>query len=193
MVTLAESDLELQLRGTQAPYPRLRALGALCVEKPSVTRGGASYQSWNLDAQGNWNSFTSNGTTQTRTANTQNQITSISGTSATPRYDANGNMTTDQNGDTLVYDAWNRLVEVKNSSGQIIAQYTYDARGYAVTATYPQGTSQIPAGTTNNVYVSKPRQGLATATAGTPRSLATRSGRPSIATATRHRTPPSAT
>ncbi len=118
----------------------------------SVTRGGASYQSWNLDSQGNWSSFTSNGNTQTRTANAQNQITAISGTSATPTYDANGNMIADQNGDTLIYDAWNRLVEVKNSAGAVIAQYTYNAKGYAVTATYPQGTSQLPAGTTNYLY-----------------------------------------
>ncbi len=115
----------------------------------SVARGGAAYQSWNLDTQGNWSSFTSNGSTQTRTANAQNQITSISGTSATPTYDAAGNMVADQNGDTLIYDAWNRLVEVKNSAGQVIAQYTYNAQGYAVTATYPQGGTSIPAGETN--------------------------------------------
>ena len=118
----------------------------------SVTRGGASYQSWNLDTQGNWSSFTSNGTTQTRTANAQNQITGISGTTTTPVYDSNGNMVTDQSGDTLIYDAWNRLMEVKNASGQVIAQYTYNAQSYAVTATYPQGTSQLPAGTTNYLY-----------------------------------------
>ena len=118
----------------------------------AVTRGGASYQSWNLDSQGNWSGFTSNGSVQIRTANAQNQITSISGTSATPTYDANGNMIADQRGDTLIYDAWNRLVEVKNSAGAVIAQYTYNAQGYAVTATYPQGTSQIPAGTTNYLY-----------------------------------------
>ena len=30
----------------------------------SVTRGGAAYQSWNLDSQGNWSSSTTSGTTQ---------------------------------------------------------------------------------------------------------------------------------
>ena len=46
----------------------------------AVTRGGAAYQSWNLDSQGNWSSSTTSGTTQTRTTNSQNQITSITGT-----------------------------------------------------------------------------------------------------------------
>ncbi len=133
----------------------------------AVTRGGASYQSWNLDTQGNWNSFTSSGTVQTRTANAQNQITGISGTTTTPTYDANGNMSTDQSGDTLVYDAWNRLVEVKNSTGAVIAQYTYNAQGYAVTATYPQGTSQMPPGTTNYLYYTSSWQLIEVRTGGT--------------------------
>ena len=133
----------------------------------SVTRGGASYQSWNLDAQGNWSSFTSNGVQQTRTANAQNQITTISGTASTPVYDANGNMVTDQSGDTLIYDAWNRLVEVKNSAGAVIAQYTYNAQGYAVTATYPQGTSQMPPGTTNYLYYTSSWQLVEVRTGGT--------------------------
>ena len=98
----------------------------------SYTQPGSPTQSWTLDSQGNWSSYTSNGITQTQTANAQNQITSISGTSATPTYDASGNtvsmgLTTQPAGSvsTLVYDAWNRLVAVKNSSGQITAQYTY--------------------------------------------------------------------
>ena len=127
------------------------------------TLGGVTNQSWNLDSQGNWSSVTTNGTTQTRTANAQNQITSISGTSATPTYDANGNMISDQNGDTLTYDAWNRLVKVTNSSGQVIAQYSYDARGYRISETYPQGGSvfsETPAGTTKYLYYSTQEQVL---------------------------------
>ncbi len=124
----------------------------------SSTLGGAASQSWTLDSQGNWSSFTSNGTTQTRTANAQNQITSISGTSATPTYDANGNMTTDQSGNTYTYNAWNQLVSAKNSSGQVIATYTYDARGYRVSETYPIGGNGIPAGTTKYLYYSDQEQ-----------------------------------
>ena len=71
-------------------------------------------------------------------------------------------MTTDQNGNTLKYDAWNRLVSVTNSSGQVIAEYSYDARGYPengwcfkeigtglVSNDDPQGGNGVPAGTTN--------------------------------------------
>src|SRR6185295_9624023 len=42
-------------------------------------------------------------------------------------YDANGNMTTDDQGHTLVYDTWNRLVGVENIKG-----YVYDGLGRCV-------------------------------------------------------------
>lgn len=70
-------------------------------------------QSWTYDALGNWTNFTNDSSTQTRTANQQNEITSILGLT-TPAYDANGNMTTDQTGKTLVYDGWNRSMAYKN-------------------------------------------------------------------------------
>ncbi len=111
----------------------------------------------------------SNGTTQTETANSQNQITSISG-STTPTYDANGNMISDQSGNTLVYDAWNRLVEVKNASGTIIAQYTYNAMGSRVTESYPQGGTGIPAGEINYIYYDSQWQAIETRTNGTAAS-----------------------
>ena len=123
------------------------------------TLGGVAAQSWTLDSQGNWSSFTSNGTTQTETANAQNQITSISG-STTPTYDANGNMISDQSGNTYTYNAWNQLVAVKNSTGAVIAAYTYDARGYRISETYPQGGTGIPAGTTKYLYYSDQEQVL---------------------------------
>ena len=133
----------------------------------SNTLGGVANQSWTLDSQGNWSSVTTNGTTQTRTANAQNPITSISGTSATPTYDSNGNMTTDQNGNTHVYNAWNQLVSASNLSGQIIAQYTYNAMGYRVTESYPLGGTGIPAGTTNYIYYDSQWQAIETRTNGT--------------------------
>jgi len=48
-------------------------------------------------------------------------------------YDANGNLTTDDQGRTLLYDAWNRLVEVKGADGYLLAAYTYDGLGRRVT------------------------------------------------------------
>jgi RHS repeat-associated protein len=128
--------------------------------------GGVANQSWNLDSQGNWSSVTTNGVTQTKTANAQNQITSISG-STTPTYDANGNMTADQSGNTYFYNAWNQLVSVKNAGGQVIAQYTYDARGYRIIETYPQGGTGIPAGTANYIYFDAQWQAIETRTNGT--------------------------
>jgi RHS repeat-associated protein len=41
-------------------------------------------------------------------------------------YDPNGNVTTDQNGLTLIYDAWNRLVEATDGESSLI-RYTFDA------------------------------------------------------------------
>jgi RHS repeat-associated protein len=83
-------------------------------------------QSWGLDAMGNWTSFTSDSTTQTRTHNSQDEITSISGSVSNPTFDHNGNMTGDQQAGRLVYDAWNRLVSYQ-IMGVGLETYQYDA------------------------------------------------------------------
>lgn len=98
----------------------------------SFTRGSET-ESWTYDALGNWTSVTTNSTTQTRTANAQNQYTSVSG-GTTPAYDNEGNLTTDPNGSTYVYDAWNRLVAVKNGN-TTLESYTYDALNRRITET----------------------------------------------------------
>ena len=105
---------------------------------------------WNLDAQGNWINSSSGSTVTARTNNEQNQVTTVG--SATLNYDLNGNMTTDQNGQEYVYDAWNRLVTVKDSSGTPIAAYSYDALGRQVT--------QTEAGITTDLYYSNQDQVL---------------------------------
>jgi RHS repeat-associated protein len=87
---------------------------------------GSHTESWSLDAVGNWLSFTDNGSTQTRTFNNQNQLTSLSG-ATTPTYDANGNTLTDDNGTRYSYDAWNRIVQVV--AGSQIENFSYDALG----------------------------------------------------------------
>ena len=94
----------------------------------AVSRGtDSSYQSFTMNNIGDIQSVTDDGTTTNRTTNADNQIINIA--AATVSYDSDGNVTTDDKGDTLVYDAWNRLVEVKNSSGDLIAGYTYDGLG----------------------------------------------------------------
>jgi hypothetical protein len=89
---------------------------------------GARTQSFGYDAVGNWTSVTTNGSTQTRSANMQNEYTSVSGAS-TPTFDANGNQLSDENGQQYVYDAWNRLKVVKNSSGTTLVTYHYSGAG----------------------------------------------------------------
>jgi RHS repeat-associated protein len=84
-------------------------------------------QSWTFDALGNWTNVTTDANSQNRTANKQNEITSISGLT-TPGYDSNGNTTTDQAGKTLVYDAWNRFVSYKSGS-TVLESDSYDALG----------------------------------------------------------------
>ncbi len=107
-------------------------------------------QSWQLDALGNWGSLTDSGTTTTRGFNAQNQATSVTGGTA-PTFDQNGNTLTNFNpltsaGQQNVYDAWNRLVAVKNAGGTTQASYTYDALGRRIVESYP-GTS-----TTTHLY-----------------------------------------
>ena len=82
------------------------------------------------------------GTTQTRGHNKQNEITSISG-ATTPTYDANGNLTKDETGRTFKYDSWNRLVEVKNSGGTTLANYKWDGIGRRVRETRGATTTDL--------------------------------------------------
>jgi RHS repeat-associated protein len=106
----------------------------------TVATASAS-QSWSLDVMGNFASQTTNGTAVSRTHNKQNEITAVG--SATLTYDANGSMTTDEQGRTLKYDAWNRLVQIKDSSGTTLATYTYDALGRRITITASSTTTDL--------------------------------------------------
>jgi YD repeat-containing protein len=104
--------------------------------------GSASHsQSWTPDALGNFTSVATDGSSQTRTANQQNEYTSISG-SGTVSYDPNGNTTADGSGNTYVYDAWNRLVQVKNGS-TTLAAYGYNGLGERVTETHGSTTTDL--------------------------------------------------
>src|SRR5262249_2491319 len=78
---------------------------------------------------GNFTSQTTNGTAVNRTHNQQNEVTAVGGTNLA--FDANGNMTTDDLGHTLVCDAFNRLVAVKNGASTLVS-YSYDALGRRV-------------------------------------------------------------
>jgi RHS repeat-associated protein len=90
-------------------------------------------QSWQLDALGNWQSTTTDGTAEARTHDAQNRLSTVDGTPLV--YSAAGEMTRDETGQTLGYDAWGGLVAVDpdpTATGDEIT-YAYDATGRRVT------------------------------------------------------------
>jgi RHS repeat-associated protein len=119
------------------------ARGALNSTDDTISSPSAT-DSWSTDALGN---FTSVGGT-TETNNDQNEATGFG--SATLAYDGNGNLTTDQNGNTLVYDAWNRLVAYKSGS-TVLETLSYDGLGRRVVEN---------AGTARDLYYSQDWQVL---------------------------------
>jgi RHS repeat-associated protein len=56
-------------------------------------------------------------------------------------YDANGNVQTDAEGRTFIYDAHNRQIEVRNNQGNWIAKYFYDGDGKRVKKLTPNETT----------------------------------------------------
>jgi len=84
---------------------------------------------------------TTNGSAHSRTANAQNEVTQVGGSSLA--YSRTGNLTTDAQGRTLVYDGWNRLVSVKNAAGVEIARYEYDGLNRRIVEQV--GTAAVPA------------------------------------------------
>ncbi|MHC4716806.1 MAG: golvesin C-terminal-like domain-containing protein, partial [Planctomycetota bacterium] len=89
-------------------------------------------QLWDLDAVGNWETFTDDDNDQTRTHNAANEIATITATPGwgAPVYDAAGNMTQASFSGgylLLTYDAWNRLA--KNGTGPMATMYEYDGLG----------------------------------------------------------------
>ena len=101
------------------------ARGTLNGAGTAVTGTPTGTESWSLDALGNWTANTLNGTTATRTNSAQNQVGTVTtpaaggaNATATLGYDKDGNTLTDATGQQYVYDAWNRLVAVKNGRGR---------------------------------------------------------------------------
>ena len=117
------------------------ARGTLNSGGTAITGTPTGTESWNYDAVGNWKGNTVNGTTTSRTNSAQNQASTVG--TATLAYDANGNTLADNTGQQYVYDAWNRLVTVKNSAGTTLAAYTYDAQGRRATETHGSTTTDL--------------------------------------------------
>jgi RHS repeat-associated protein len=97
-------------------------------------------QTYTPDAVGNFSSITTDGTAVNRTHNQQNEVTGVG--TATLAFDKNGNMTTDEQGRTLVYDGWNRLVAVKNGS-TTLASYKFDGPGRRIQETAGSNTRDL--------------------------------------------------
>jgi RHS repeat-associated protein len=117
--------------------------GDLNANKDAISGTPVKEEDWGLDMTGNWNDFlqkTSGSTdlNQDRTHNPVNEITGISETVGTawvdPVHDKAGNMTTVPKpsslatGLTCKWDAWNRLVEVKEGA-TVVGRYEYDGLG----------------------------------------------------------------
>jgi len=58
-------------------------------------------------------------------------------------FDKAGNMLTDERGQQYKYDAWNRLVQVKDAGNAVIASYSYDALRRRVTETHGNTTGAL--------------------------------------------------
>ncbi len=114
--------------------------GDLNVGKTAISGTPVKEEDWGLDMTGNWTDFlqkTSGSTdlNQDRTHNPVNEITGISETVGTawvdPVHDKAGNMTTlpkpssPATGLTCTWDAWNRLVEVKEGA-TVVGRYEFD-------------------------------------------------------------------
>jgi RHS repeat-associated protein len=123
--------------------------GTLNATHDGIVGSPSQSQDWALDALGNWNTVTTNGTPQSRDHNAQNQITDINGHPLA--YDNNGNLTTDDAGQAYTYDAWNRLVAVHDAGGTTLSSYAYDALGRRVIET---------SGAAVDLYFSKDWQAL---------------------------------
>lgn len=85
----------------------------------------STQMAWNLDPVHNWNSYTTDGIVENRTHNGVNAVVDID--AVTNTHDAKGNLV-DNGQITYEYDYENRLSRViRQSDGQIIGEYQYDA------------------------------------------------------------------
>ena len=108
--------------------------GTLNAAKTGLVGAASRSQGYAFDALGNFTSVTTDGVSQARTANRQNEVTGVAG-ATTLTFDAGGNMTGDETGRQFTYDAWNRLVGVKSAGGVLLKSYAYDGLGRRVTET----------------------------------------------------------
>jgi len=112
--------------------------GTLNSTKNGITGTVEREQIWNYDATGNWDTVETDGVEEVRDHNAQNEITSIGSTSLAN--DLNGNLTTDQHGHTLTFDAWNRLISDLNAGQTSVVSYQYDGLNRRVSEEHTDGS-----------------------------------------------------
>jgi RHS repeat-associated protein len=144
--------------------------GTLNAGKTGITAGTSTFaECWGLDTTGNWSNYRQDddgdgswGLIQNRANNTVNEITNITESTGpswiTPAYDAAGNMTIIPKpanptiGYTGIYDAWNRLVAIKEG-GDFVAEYAYDpAKRRTIQKAYSSGVLSE----TRHLYYTEP-------------------------------------
>jgi RHS repeat-associated protein len=125
------------------------ALGNLNINRTAIAGIPAQREAFDYDSIGNWKEYLrhSDGLTtlnQERTHNKDNQLIELNANASGLSYDATGNMTAcrpDKDGDwskgyTMVWDAWNRLVLVRNAqTSATVAGYAYDGLTRRITTT----------------------------------------------------------
>jgi RHS repeat-associated protein len=115
--------------------------GTLNSTKDAISGTPSGTRSWAHEATGNWQRNETVTGTEYRTHNRQNEITSVGEQSLS--YDANGNLTLDQDGHTLTFDGWNRLVRVANVNDGWVETYEYDALGRRIEETVGNSTRDL--------------------------------------------------
>lgn len=101
--------------------------GVLNTNNDSVTVSNFT-EAWDFDKTGNWNSYEKNGLVENRTHNAANEIQEIGA------HDKNGNVTL-MRGLKGKYDAWNRLVEIRDALDNLLSRYDYNGMNQRITKT----------------------------------------------------------
>ena len=136
-----------------------RASGHNGATLDTATSGQGNTRTWSPDAVGNSSSSTANGVSTSRTTNSRNELTALGSAGLT--YDNDGNVKTDQSGNSLQYDAWNELTSLTPSSGSA-ALSQYDANGEVIQ------DSKCGVGFTDHYYDSTTGQDIEDRAYGTP-------------------------
>jgi|GEM_PF-6032335 len=115
--------------------------GVLNTNRTAIGGSPTWQEGWQYDEMGNWLEYNTKASgedpqQQIRSYNAGNELLLIDGSNEAAAHDLNGNMTrvpnlpnADEPALTLIWDAWNRLVEVRqNDEGDaLVATYRYDA------------------------------------------------------------------